>query len=1057
MLSSMVERSCERCGHALPPDARFCPNCGAPVAVAVTAERKVVTVLFADLAGSTAIAAALDPERFREVMAAFYRTVSDELASLRGRAEKFVGDAVMAVFGLPQIHEDDALRAVRAGLIIRDRTVELGQELGLSTPMRVRVGIDTGPVATGSGPADQLLVTGATVNLAARLQQAAQPGEILVGDTTRQLTRLAVEFAGSRTVAARGFGDEIPAWPVVRLSPRSSRRTIPMVGRKRELSLLTGTFDRVRETSRAHLVTILGERGVGKRRLVNEFIAGLPEGAAVLAGRASGFEDDLTVAPLADLLRRELGVGQETPAPEVSKRLEEAVSGCCNASESERVAARLGLALGLADPGTREARRYRWAEIRAGFLTYLEGKARHGPVVLVFEELHLAQQGLFDLIEHVFTQGRRRLPILVLCLARDELMDVRPGWGGGIPDALTLRLEPLTKEEAKELAKRAGDDLDDTTAERIAQHAGGNPFFIVETTGMLMQRHREHVEGVAHSHLLPPTVQSVVASRIDHLGARPKELVRRASVFPRSTFHVEELRLIAEPAEEDLRALEEAELLLPDPRREGVWRFRHGLLRDVAYESLPKRERQRLHLLVADALAAGDADRHLQDLAYHLEEGARAALDLDPLDRSLADRAIGALAEAGHQARRRIQSRAAIDLYQRALDLAGPEERWGLREARILSGIGEARYWTGEYGEATAWMRRALEVGGEDAWTVTHAARFLADIALNVDGDPKQAGELFDRAIVAARELDDPWAMARTLLVAGWAPYWRGALDEARAMFEEALSIARDNPEVDRWAEARALTSLASVISPVGDEAECLALAKQAEALGREMADPFTLAVAGSYIGNSLRRMWRLEDALPALQEAVRNFRELDARWELASALGDRGSVHRLSGRLDEAESDTREALEICRDLRERGLVAWTAAELSRILLARGDLDAAEGVIGDPSVRVVLVDSEETVLVTADALLAMARGDGDRAVELATKAVEAERASGWPNPQAARVWWAGTLFGADVAGGPQAMDDARATLESAHWIQSLREPELLREMIPFAVTGSETR
>jgi tetratricopeptide (TPR) repeat protein len=245
------------------------------------------------------------------------------------------------------------------------------------------------------------------------------------------------------------------------------------------------------------------------------------------------------------------------------------------------------------------------------------------------------------------------------------------------------------------------------------------------------------------------------------------------------------------------------------------------------------------------------------------------------------------------------------------------------------------------------------------------------------------------------------------------------------------------------------------VLSPVGDEEDCLVLEREAEELGREMADPFTVGVARGYIGNSLRRMWRLEQALPALDEAVRIFRDLDARWELASALGDRGSVYRFLGRLDDAETDVREALRICRDLHERVMVAWTAAELSRILLARGDLDAAEEAVSDPSVRIVL-DPEEVVILSADAVLALARGDRERATELATRAVEAERSSSSPNPRAARVWWAGTLFGEEVAGGSDAMDEARATLESAHWIQALREPEQLRRLIP-EVVGPEAR
>src|SRR6266496_467263 len=316
---------CENCGSPLPPDALFCPRCGAPVALPTTQERKVLTVLFADLAGSTELAARLDPERFREVIGAFYNVVSSELESLRGRPEKFAGDAVMAVFGLPHAHEDDAIRAVRAGFIIRDRTARLGESLGLPIPLRVRVGINSGPVATGSGPADQFFVAGAAVNLAARIEEAAEPDQILVGETTWQLSRYAVEFGPPRTIEAKGFEKEITARPVVQLSTRSTRRTIPLVDRRRELALLRDTFARVKESGRAHMLTLLGEPGIGKSRLVDEFVAGLDDDVRVLAGRASEFEEDVTFAPVAEMIRRELGVERETPRPLVREKLNEIV------------------------------------------------------------------------------------------------------------------------------------------------------------------------------------------------------------------------------------------------------------------------------------------------------------------------------------------------------------------------------------------------------------------------------------------------------------------------------------------------------------------------------------------------------------------------------------------------------------------------------------------------------------------------------------------------------------------------------------------------------------
>ena len=1059
----VAEATCEWCGALLPPDARFCSNCGSPVEgvsasdrdlggdVPDVAERKVVTVLFADLARSTELANMLDPERFRELLSAFYTTVSRELSSLRGRAEKFAGDAVMAVFGLPHAHEDDALRAVRAGLIIRDRTERLGERFGLHRPLGVRVGINSGPVAagavgdTGNGPSERPLVSGAAVNLAARLQQAADPGEILVGETSYQLTRYAVEFAEPRAVAAKGFEGEVRTWPVEALSARSTRRTIPLVGRQHELRLMQDIFDRARESSRAHLLTVLGEPGIGKSRLVDELVARLPDDTKVLAGRTGEYEEDVTFAPIAEMLTREIGLDHDAPPDQIRDRLERIVGGCCDSSEAERVAAQLGLALGLGEGG-REGRRYRAAELRNGLVRLLEGLTVRGPVVLVFEDLQAARPTLFDLIDQLLA-GIRRLPVLVVAAARDSLLEARPGWASGHGDAVTIRLESLAPEEGAELAQVAAGSLDEATARRVATQTGGNPFFIVETTGMLMQEHPEHQAGAPHSHLLAPTVQAVVASRIDHLSDEARDLIRKASVFAGGAFGLSDLEIVAQPREDLIRTLQDAELLVRDGDRADRWRFRHEMLRDVAYESLPKRERQRLHLAVAESFLQREAGRHRQAVAYHLEQAAWASIDLNPSDRSLADRAVTALTEAGDQARWRIESRTALDLYGRALALAASEDDWGRREAWILSRMGEARYWLAEFEEAGSVLERALELGGSDPWTMAHASRFLGDIELNVRARPDVAEDLFRAALEASRELKDPYAEARSLIMGAWVPYWRDDHDTARRMFEEGLAIARSNPEGDRWAEARALTSLASVVAGVGDEGDALALAEEALSLGRQMHDPFTTAVAQQYMGNSLRRMWRLEEGLSLLDGAVRTFRDLDARWELASALSDRGNVHRLLGHWAAAEEDLRATVHLCRDLRERNLITWTIERLVRVLVERGELAEARKVLAESEPMLDPSDpGARTSVLLAEQFIALASGDREAALERGREHVELTRTDP-PNDRAGVTWWMGRIYGPDQGGGVGALEEARELLEAHHWIQAIREPDLLLEAV----------
>jgi tetratricopeptide (TPR) repeat protein len=557
-----------------------------------------------------------------------------------------------------------------------------------------------------------------------------------------------------------------------------------------------------------------------------------------------------------------------------------------------------------------------------------------------------------------------------------------------------------------------------------------------------------HDTGPLPSQLLPPTVQAVIAARIDHLPGNARDVVRKASVFARSTFDVTELGLIAHPDEEVLAVLEDEELLLRDEERPGVWRFRHGIVRDVAYDSLPKRERQRLHLLVANKLVedADVASRNPRRIAYHLEQAARASLDLNPSDRSTAVRAVESLSHAGDLALAASEARSAADLYARALSLSGPERTWGLSEAITLSNLGESRYWLGEFESAIAPLQRALELGGEDTRVRSHACRFLGDIELSIRGDRERAGELFDRALAAARELGDPWSLARTLLVAGWAPYWRSDIEGARAMFEEALAVTRANPEGDPWSEARALGALATIVSETGDEEESLALASQALAIGESTGDRFAVAVAREGVGNSLRRLWRLEEAHPHLDLSVEAFRELGARWELASALTSRGVARRLSGRTEEAVKDLREAYRLCRELKERSLLTWTASSLAKAFVDAGELDSARRVL-EETAAVASPDGPGPGewLLDAETVLLLAEGDEEGARGRALELLHLVQARGWPKEVAAQVLWIGRLFGADAAGGEEELARGRKVVEETHWEQALRAPSPVRE------------
>jgi class 3 adenylate cyclase/tetratricopeptide (TPR) repeat protein len=896
----------------------------------------MVTVLFADLVDSTGLAQQLDAERNREMLARFYDAATEELEALRGRAEKFIGDAVMAVFGLPQVHEDDALRAVRAGLAIRARVHRLCEVLGLPEPLDVRVGIESGEAASGLGPAGQLLVTGPVVNQAARLQSGADPGEVVVGETTRLLTETAVSYGAPKQIRAKGFDGGLTASSVERLTARSVRRTIPLVGRSGELALLRESFARVRTTGHPLLFTIHGEPGVGKSRLADELVASLDDDVAVVTGRGQFYADSATFSPVAGMVRDLAGIDDGDAPEKALQRLREVVVHWCGELDPERIVDRLALVFGMSEGGRDESAFVQ--DVQVGFLALAEGLASDSPVVLLFEDVHALRPPMLDLIERLAAHGRRGPgPALVLALARQELFDERPDWGSKTSNHVHLRLEPLSSDESVELVRQAGGaGIVDAEATEIAARAGGNPFFIVETTGMFLRDPGDP----SGRRSVPPTVQAVVAARLDELPADMRELARQVAVF-RFDFDLEELALIADAGPEQLRALEEAEIL--DRRESGGtphWSYRHETLRDVAYAGLPKRERLVLHERIADSLVGSG---HRSWAADHLELAAFAATDLDPTDRTMPERAAEALAAAGDRAHRRMENRSAVDYYQRALAMAGPEDGWGIREGRVLVGMGEARYWLGEYPESKTALERAVRIGEDqaDRRTIANALRFLGDIAINVDADVDRAEELLEGSRAAAEALGDPRVMARTLLNAGWVPWTRERFDEAEALWRLALELAEANG--DRWAQVRALTSLSIVRGDLEEFGEATQLIERAQRVAEEMGDLFSVAVTSVQRGRSEQGLERFEEAIGFIGRGVEIYRELGARWELADALAARGIAERELGRLDEAEADLRQAIRISEELGERQLGGWTWRAIARVAELRGDhAEAAE-------------------------------------------------------------------------------------------------------------------
>src|SRR6266481_794213 len=590
--------TCSVCGRPLPDGARFCPNCGASVGPLVhTEERKMVTVLFADIVDSTGLGGRLDAERSREVLGQFFGAASEELLALRGRPEKFIGDAVMAVFGMPAVHEDDALRAVRAGLAIRGRTRRLGEAAGLAAPLEVRIGIESGEAAMGRNPSGQMLVTGPVVNEAARLQSAARPGELLAGSTTHALTATTVSYGRRRHVRAKGFDAGLDAFPVDGLTTRSARRTIPFVGRASEQAILDQSLGLTTSTGRPVLVTVLGEPGIGKSRLADELAAGVGAAVVVLRGQPRSYTDTATFSPAAAIIGDLAGIDAGDPPDKIKSRLRELADRCCDPSEADLIAQRLALLFGLAERPEEAAFVH---DVQAGFVAIIDGLARDHPVMMLFEDAHNLKPAMLDLVERLATPGRRGpRRALIVALARNELLEERPDWGSTSGNSVLLRLDRLSPSESINLVRQSGGGrIPEQQAYEIAERAGGNPFFIIETTGMLMPN--DDGTGPAVRATIPPTVQAVVSARLDALPARLRELARRASVFMYA-FDLAELDVIDGAADvKELQLLEDAEVIVRQPP--SSWRMRHATLKEVAYASLPKRERLRLHQLVAEYL-----------------------------------------------------------------------------------------------------------------------------------------------------------------------------------------------------------------------------------------------------------------------------------------------------------------------------------------------------------------------------------------------------------------------------------------------------------------------
>jgi class 3 adenylate cyclase len=622
---------CPNCGQENPEGFRICGMCGAPLVEAEKPreQRKTVTVLFCDVTGSTSLGESTDPEALRALLARYFERMKGIVESHGGTVEKFIGDAIMAVFGVPQLHEDDALRACRAAVEMRDALPELG--------LQARIGLNTGEVVTGT---EERLATGDAVNVAARLEQAAQSGEILIGEETLALVRDAVKTEPVESLQLKGKGMPVSAHRLAATSGKLARRhAAPMVGRGTELARLRAAYEQAVRDRSCQLFTVLGTAGVGKSRLAYELLKDL--GATALRGRCLSYGEGITYWPVVEVLEQ-LDVLPSDPA----------------------AAASLRSLLGESELGT-SAEEIAWA-----FRKLLEEQAQEHPLVCLFDDIHWAEATFLDLVEHIADLSRDA-PILLLCLARPELLHARPGWGGGKLNATTVLLEPLSAEETELLLSELG-GAHETLRAKILQGAEGNPLFVEEMLALVREAGTGDIE-------VPPTIQALLAARLDQLNPSERGVLERGAVEGR-VFHRGAVQALApEEAEVSQRLVSLVRQELVRPHRsqlpgDDAFRFRHLLIRDAAYEGLPKAARAELHERFAGWLEQfGQSLLELDEIVgYHLEQAARNKQELGQPDALLAERAGARLAAVGRRALWRDDGGAAASLLERSLELTRP-------------------------------------------------------------------------------------------------------------------------------------------------------------------------------------------------------------------------------------------------------------------------------------------------------------------------------------------------------------------------------------------------
>jgi len=845
------------------------------------AQRKVVTVLFCDLVGSTALGESTDPEVVRARLARTFEELRAIIERHGGQVEKFVGDAVMAVFGIPVSHEDDALRAVRAALEMRAAIHERGLE--------ARTGINTGEVVVGDG---ETLVTGDAVNVAARLEQAASAGEVLIGPGTRQLVRDAVVVEPTELLELKGKAEPVGAFRLLELigdaAPLARHLDMPLVGRTRERQRLWRDYEDAVADRTCHLFTLLGPAGIGKSRLVADFLERIGESADVLRGRCLSYGEGITYWPLVEML---IAIDVEPDA-----------------------------VLGTSP-----------VETQLTFRRLLEARAEVRPQVVVIDDLQWAEPVFVDLLEHVADLSRDA-PIFLLCIARTELLDARPGWGGGKVNATSLLLEPLGTADCAELIDRLGAaPLAPELRDRITAASAGNPLYVEEMLAMV----RDH--GGDRDIAVPPTIQALLQARIDSLDGDVRLVMERGAVegevFHRGSVAVLTPDQLRPSVESHLQTLVRKELIRTTPptfpEDEG-FRFRHLLIRDAAYESLPKATRAELHERFADWLSTHDLVERDEIVGYHLEQAWRYRAELDPGDDTLAGiaaRASERLGSAGRAALDRADFNAGVSLLRRASALlpAGDEGRLALAPELAL-----ALHESG-HGEEAA---KLLDEASASRSEVTRARIAVTGAILRQQ--PVEDGDAVREAF--ARAGDD-----EGLALYWWSVYWVAWSDvqvaEAQRALELALSsLERAGSRHGHLADqVRARLAASYAFAPTYVDQAIERVNAIIEAGSGQVALAFERAILGRL--HAMRGEFELARELAG--DARQAYEDAGMLVVAGAASMAQGYVERRAGDPDAAERLLRDGLDLLERIGDRGFHGTVALELAQLFYDLGRFDDA--------------------------------------------------------------------------------------------------------------------